>query len=590
MSTLVGKTLQGGKYVLEQQLGQGGFGITFKATHYYLGQTVVIKTLNPTIQDHPQFAKIEQQFQHEGRRLALCLHPNIVRVNDFFVEDGVPYLVMDYVPGLTLRQLVFPHNPLPEALAVHYIRQVGSALQTVHQRGLLHRDVKPQNIILHQETQEVVLIDFGTAREFTPGMIQAHTSLASEGYAPIEQYIAEAKRTPATDVYGLAATLYSLLTAQVPVASTLRHCQPLPTPHDFQPQLSATVNDAVMRGMAIEARHRPGTVAEWLALLPDLSPQSSVPPPNIASNAIAPTSTEIASTEMTATEVIPQPMARPPAARSTGSATSTLIATSSGESSRSKQKILGLVALVGIFAGAAGAGWFQLHPSASKSSSTASNQSNPTKQNNSSIATAPAKANQSPQTSEPEEPPAPPLEQSKNEPAPPEQASSKLQENAPPALATPIPTPQSHQSSTDNSPSDQSVPGLPTGTSEQQVTALLGQPTQTNEYGYWNNTRTALYDLKQNTITLAYIYDKNSNLVRQTEASFVQSVDSSTVLKTMNGMLDGNLTDEVEQGLTKVWSRQSNRYSFESGHLKGVIERNEHDRIYIGVWETDLHE
>ncbi len=271
MNSLVGKTLQDGKYTLEQPLGQGGFGITFRAVHQYLGQTVVVKTLNPSSQDNPQYAEFEQQFRDEARRLAMCVHQNIVRVNDFFIEDNVPYLVMDYIPGENLEQLVFPDRPLPEAIAIHYIRQIGAALEVVHHSGLLHRDVKPQNIILRQGTQEIVLIDFGIAREFTPGVTQTHTSLISVGYAPIEQYIAQEKRTPATDVYGLAATLYALLTAQVPTASILRDRQPMISPRDLQPHLSAATNQAVLRGMAIEVRHRPGTVAEWLALLPGSS-------------------------------------------------------------------------------------------------------------------------------------------------------------------------------------------------------------------------------------------------------------------------------------------------------------------------------
>lgn len=265
---LTGKTLQGGKYTLQQELGRGGFGITFKATHHYLHQLVVIKTLNEEVRQHPEFAKFHRQFQDEARRLAACVHPHIVRVSDFFIEDGLPYMVMDYIAGNTLDLVVFPDNPLPEATAIHYIQQIGAALQVVHQNNLLHRDVKPQNIILRQGTSEVVLIDFGIAREFTPGLTQTHTNLVSEGYAPIEQYLARATRTPATDVYGLAATLYALLTARVPIAASLRSHIPMPAPRDVQPSLSVAVNQAVMRGMAVEARFRPATIAAWLNLLP----------------------------------------------------------------------------------------------------------------------------------------------------------------------------------------------------------------------------------------------------------------------------------------------------------------------------------
>ncbi|MBD2436622.1 serine/threonine-protein kinase [Nostoc sp. FACHB-110] len=266
---LAGTILQGGKYTLTQEIGRGGFGITFKATHHYLGHEVVMKTINEKLRQHPDFAKFERQFQDEARRLATCIHPNIVRVSDFFVEDGLPYMVMEYIPGETLgNAFILPAIPLPEATAIHYIRQIGAALQVVHNNGLLHRDVKPDNIILREGTQEVILIDFGIAREFNSGVKQTHTGIVSEGYAPIEQYLTQAPRTPATDVYGLAATLYALLTGQVPMPALLRDREKMPSPKELQPHISAAVNQAVMRGMAVDPRFRPATVVEWLQLLP----------------------------------------------------------------------------------------------------------------------------------------------------------------------------------------------------------------------------------------------------------------------------------------------------------------------------------
>jgi len=269
MTTFVGKTLQSGKYTLEQELGRGGFGITYRATHHWLDQAVVIKTVNDTLQQDQNFANFQRQFQDEAKRLAMCVHPGIVRVNDFFVEDGLPYMVMDYIPGQTLAQIVFSQSPLSEGVAIAYARQVGAALNAVHHLGLLHRDVKPQNLILHRETGQVILIDFGTAREFSPGLTQTHTSMFSEGYAPIEQYLPQTKRTAAIDVYGLAATLYSLVTAQVPIASILRDRQPLLEPRQFRPDLSPSINQAILRGMALEPHHRPASMNEWLVLLPE---------------------------------------------------------------------------------------------------------------------------------------------------------------------------------------------------------------------------------------------------------------------------------------------------------------------------------
>ncbi|HEY9661618.1 MAG TPA: serine/threonine-protein kinase [Allocoleopsis sp.] len=293
MPTPVGKTLQSGKYTLEQALGQGGFGITYLATHQTLGQKVVVKTLNDALQRDAKFLEFQQQFHKEAQTLAQFSHPNIVRVTDFFVEAELPYIVMDYVPGQTLKDVVAPQRPLPEATAIHYIRQIGSALTAVHQHHLLHRDVKPNNMILRQGTDQVILIDFGIAREFTPDMTQTHTGILSAGYAPIEQYLPRAKRTPATDVYGLAATLYTLLTGEVPIPAPLRQHQTLPNPRELRSDLSSRVENAVLQGMALDALHRPATIEAWLALLPSFpvgipdspatQPTLAIAPPNPAS-------------------------------------------------------------------------------------------------------------------------------------------------------------------------------------------------------------------------------------------------------------------------------------------------------------------
>lgn len=268
MNITVGKVLQNGKYVLDGAIGQGGFGITYKATHNYLGQTVVIKTLNEELRREGYFERFQQQFVAEAQRLAKCQHPNIVRVLDFFEEQGQSFIVMDYIPGSTLAELVTPGQPLVEAQAIRYIRQIGSALKVVHQNGLLHRDVKPQNVIRREGTETVILIDFGIAREFTPGVTQTHTGVLSAGYAPIEQYLPQARRSPATDVYALAATLYFLLTGQPPVAAALRDRISLPNPSQLNPNINRQTEQAILRGMEMEAAKRPQTIENWLSLLP----------------------------------------------------------------------------------------------------------------------------------------------------------------------------------------------------------------------------------------------------------------------------------------------------------------------------------
>jgi serine/threonine-protein kinase len=142
----------------------------------------------------------------------------------------------------------------------------------------------------------------------------------------------------------------------------------------------------------------------------------------------------------------------------------------------------------------------------------------------------------------------------------------------------------------DNRPSTQvpTIPGFPVGTSEREVEAALGKPAQTNK-GVWADTRTALYNVVPNAVTLAYIYDRTSGKVRQTEASFAQSVDTLQMKVALNNMTGGQAGDILDQ-LEQVKQRKVNEYSFRKGNLKGIIQRNNSDRIYIGVWDADLHD
>ncbi|MBL1175459.1 serine/threonine protein kinase [Pantanalinema sp. GBBB05] len=555
MNAFVGKALQGGKYTLDQVLGQGGFGITFRATHHYLQKTVVIKTLNPNSQTNGQFDLIQRQFQDEGRRLALCLHPNIVQVNDFFIEDGLPYLVMEYIAGKTLDEVVFSDRSLPEATAIHYIRQVAAALQVVHQNGLLHRDVKPQNIMLRDGTQNVVLIDFGIAREFTLGTTQTHTSIISAGYAPIEQYMAQAKRTPATDVYGLAATLYALLTAAVPVASVLRDRQPMPAPRDLRPELSAAVNQAVMRGMAVDVQHRPATIAEWLILLPDAVSS----PVMLATEEPATSRSKLS--RMATVPISPGQSPPDPA----GIAAQVLPPPTFQPSRVSPWIWVGLAAIGSALATGFGAVWFYSRQTAAR------------------IASPPISTQSTPAPTRSIEPNYSPALEPTPEPSP----TQPVLVPTPPSTAPgkPVSTQNPTDSVSLNTPN---IPGFPTGTAEATIRQKLGDPTKSG-YGYWGNTRSVLYDLVPNQVTLGFLYDNDTGEVRQSEASFSQSIDRSVMQTTLEEMLGGRMDRMIEQGLMDVWKWRSNNYSFTTGDLKGVIERNERDRIYIGVWDADLH-
>jgi hypothetical protein len=130
------------------------------------------------------------------------------------------------------------------------------------------------------------------------------------------------------------------------------------------------------------------------------------------------------------------------------------------------------------------------------------------------------------------------------------------------------------------------------GTPRKVVEAALGTPTQQTK-GLWHNTQALTYeDFIRDRVSLGYLFDHDTKRLRQTEVAFSQSVGLETMANTLDKMLSRNLSPDIRQGLTQVYQRQSNRYRFTSNNgspLKGVIERNERDRIYIGVWEADLH-
>ena len=292
--------LRNGKYILDTQLGEGVFASTYRATNTESRQTVVIKTIGENLSQHSDFDQFKQRFLKLAERLKSCEHPNLVKIIDCFEEAGRPYLVMEYIPGQTLAELIQSHV-LPEAKAIEYICQIGDALSALHKAGLLHRDVKPQNIIQRQDCDSVVLCEFGITCELTPGVMQTHASLISAGYAPLELYSLGSQHTPATDIYALAATLYCLLTGRPPLPAPVRQAlhskggvsatapsEPRLFPQNLPPgtqKLSSVVKQAIGRGLAVAAQRRPQTVEAWLSLLPSKKP-SPKPQPALTQNLI----------------------------------------------------------------------------------------------------------------------------------------------------------------------------------------------------------------------------------------------------------------------------------------------------------------
>ncbi|WP_291424862.1 serine/threonine protein kinase [Deinococcus sp.] len=277
MQTLPIGTLLHGKYRIDKVLGQGGFGITYAATQTQLGFKVAVKEMFPggTLRQgqtvHPPTGLSAQNWQQakadftaEAKVLARFSHPDIVRVLDLFEEGGTAYMVMELLQGESLQSRIDRLGALPPAEVQQIAVRVTEALKEVHAASLLHRDIKPDNILL-EASGRIVLIDFGSARDYHSGQTVRHTRLVTPGYAPLEQYGNSAKFGPYTDIYALGATLHHALTGQMPPAATdLMNGTPMPAlPATTLPGLRAAITQA----MAVRVSDRPQDADAMLRLL-----------------------------------------------------------------------------------------------------------------------------------------------------------------------------------------------------------------------------------------------------------------------------------------------------------------------------------
>lgn len=283
-----------GKFVVSAVLGVGGFGITYRARDERLGVDVAIKeylplelalrdgttrTVRPHASRQSDYHFGLDRFLEEARTLARFKHPNIVRVVDFLEENGTAYLVMEYEPGESLgaylRRTGF-RGGMPEPEIRRILDAVLSGLEAVHGAGLLHRDIKPDNVYLRTGGGSPLLIDFGSARYALGAQSRSMSAVVSMGYAPPEQYASRgASQGPWTDLYAVGATLYELVRGEHPPESPERSERLMNGDGDsLQPfdsrersVYSAGLLGAIEKGLQIAWRQRPQTVAEFRKLL-----------------------------------------------------------------------------------------------------------------------------------------------------------------------------------------------------------------------------------------------------------------------------------------------------------------------------------
>jgi len=218
----------------------------------------------------------KNKFLAEGQRLAQFQHTSIVKVFSLFEENNTAYMVMEFLRGKTLLKIVEEDGRLEEKSAVAHIVQIAEALEVIHGSKLLHRDIKPENIIITEDGR-AVLVDFGTAREFAAGKTRRMTTTLTPGYAPLEQYGQRARFGVFTDIYALGATLYHLLTGEMPIQATDRATGvELPAPKAINPKVSHNVSNAMMWALEMRVENRPQTIRDFIVAMRGACPRSSI--------------------------------------------------------------------------------------------------------------------------------------------------------------------------------------------------------------------------------------------------------------------------------------------------------------------------
>jgi serine/threonine-protein kinase len=275
-SSLPAGTVLRGRYRLTQIVGQGGMGNVYRAEDLRLpGRLCAIKEVIPDPQLSAELRdQANQQFLQEASILAQLDHPNLPKVSDFFSDNDRDYLVMDYVPGNNLKQMLdesrIQDKKLSEAVVLDWASQIIDALSYLHRQTppVVHRDIKPGNIKLTPDNR-IKLVDFGLVKVLLPDDSRTITIVQGRGtalYTPLEQYGGDSGHTDTrTDIYALGATFYHLLTDYPPPDAKTRFLNPraLRTPNQLNPKISPYVAEAIMWALEMHPDDRPQSIGEF---------------------------------------------------------------------------------------------------------------------------------------------------------------------------------------------------------------------------------------------------------------------------------------------------------------------------------------
>ncbi|HTP11746.1 MAG TPA: serine/threonine-protein kinase [Anaerolineae bacterium] len=254
-------------------LGKGGMGAVYYAHDPVLNRYVAIKQLAPALPTDAYAAEqLRKQFLREAQTLASLHHPNLPRVTDYFIDHDLHYLIMDYIEGQSLLDMLLVNQQgFAEDLVLEWADQLLSALEYIHANNVIHRDVKPANIRRTTDGR-IFLVDFGLVKPYSlndPHTMTMFHGIGTPEYAPPEQYDPGVHTDQRSDIYALGATMYHLLTGQAPISVTRRTVEPsaFRPPRQAKAEISPALEQVILRAMEIERAKRFASAADMRAAL-----------------------------------------------------------------------------------------------------------------------------------------------------------------------------------------------------------------------------------------------------------------------------------------------------------------------------------
>src|SRR5881394_1887936 len=263
IDTLINRTFDK-RYVIRRRLGSGGMADVYLAEDQELGRRVALKLLNERHAGDEQFV---ERFRREAKNAAGLSHANIVSIYDRGRAEGTYYIAMEYLDGRTLKELLVRNGPTPIPIAIDYARQILGALSFAHRNGIIHRDIKPHNIVVGGDGR-LKVTDFGIARSGASQMTEAGSIVGTAQYLSPEQ-ARGAPVDPRSDLYSLGVVVYEMLTGKVPftgdtpVEIAMKHLSQVPKPpSEWREEVPHDLDAVVMRALAKDPEQRYGSAEE----------------------------------------------------------------------------------------------------------------------------------------------------------------------------------------------------------------------------------------------------------------------------------------------------------------------------------------